>query len=115
MFQIQNENLYNKPTKTKIKRLAQLYSASRPEKACTIYCKQVRTPEYTSPQLYLAESDGVDLFFPDGTLCHNDGVQNYYCLKHQCIPADQSRSPRKSLGPEVPVFQVFSSIEKERF
>ena len=53
----------------------------RPEKSCTIYCKQVRTPEYTSPQLYLTESDGVDLFFPDGTLCHNDGNQNYYCLR----------------------------------
>ena len=81
----------------------------RPEKSCTIYCKQVRTPEYTSPQLYLTESDGVDLFFPDGTLCHNDGNQNYYCLKHQCIPGDQSRSPRTRdsiLGQDVSVFQV---------
>ena len=82
------------------------HSNHRPQKACTIYCKQVRTPEYTSAELYVSESDDVPLYFPDGTLCHNDGQQNYYCLKHQCVPGDQSRSPRQNNEPEVAVFQV---------
>ena len=46
------------------------------------------------------------MFFPDGTWCHNDGSEDYFCLKHQCISESQSRQPRK-IGdkPEVQIFQ----------
>ena len=78
---------------------------SKPEHACTIFCKQVRSSEWFSPQPYFTEADGINLYFPDGTKCHNDGRQNYYCLKHQCIPADQSRTPRSDNQPQVEIFQ----------
>ena len=79
--------------------------ASKPDQACTIFCKQVRSLEWFSPQPYFTETDGINLFFPDGTKCHNDGSMNYYCLKHQCIPADQSRTPRADLQKPVDIFQ----------
>ena len=61
--------------------------------------------EWFSPQPYFTEADGINLYFPDGTKCHNDGRQNYYCLKHQCIPADQSRTPRSDVQTPVDIFQ----------
>ena len=78
---------------------------SKPEHACTIFCAQVRSSEWFSPQPYFTEADGINLYFPDGTKCHNDGRQNYYCLKHQCIPADQSRTPRSDVQTPVDIFQ----------
>ena len=65
----------------------------------------MRSDEYLSPQPYFSEADGIDLYFPDGTLCHNDGSQNYYCLKHECIPADQSRNPRADVKQDVNIYQ----------
>lgn len=29
---------------------------------------------------------GVDPYFPDGTWCHADESQNFYCLQHHCLP-----------------------------
>jgi hypothetical protein len=79
---------------------------NRPEQACTIYCEQSRSHEFLSPQPYFGEKDDIDLFFPDGTWCHNDGSEDYFCLKHQCISESQSRQPRKNSDkPEVQIFQ----------
>jgi len=77
----------------------------RPEQACTIYCEQVRSREYLSPQPYFGEKDDIDLYFPDGTWCNNDGGEDYFCLKHQCISESQSRQPRKSSGPDIEILQ----------
>lgn len=34
--------------------------------------------------------DGIDAFFPDGTLCHSEGSSsNYYCRKHLCLPESE--------------------------
>ena len=73
----------------------------------TLFCIfQSRSHEFLSPQPYFGEKDDIDLFFPDGTWCHNDGSEDYFCLKHQCISESQSRQPRK-IGdkPEVQIFQ----------
>ena len=46
------------------------------------------------------------MFFPDGTWCHNDGSEDYFCLKHRCLSESQSRQPRKnSYKPEVHILQ----------
>ena len=64
-------------------------------------------------QAYFTESDDINLYFPDGTLCHNDGSQNYYCLKHQCVSADQSRRPRSDDLSKVEIFQNAMPNEPE--
>ena len=45
------------------------------------------------------------MYFPDGTWCNNDGGEDYFCLKHQCISESQSRQPRKSSGPDIEILQ----------
>ena len=67
---------------------------------------QTRSLEYLSPQPYFGENDDIDLFFPDGTWCHNEGNEDYFCLKHQCVSESQSRQPRKNSDkPEVQILQ----------
>ena len=34
---------------------------------------QARSSEYLSPQPYFGERDDIELYFPDGTWCNNDG------------------------------------------
>lgn len=41
--------------------------------------------QYYTPRLDLNDL-GVDPYFPDGTWCHSDGKQNYYCQNHHCLP-----------------------------
>lgn len=81
------------------------YRQYRIEQACTIYCAQVRSTEYLSPQPYFGERDDIDLYFPDGTWCNNDGSEDFFCLKHQCVSESQSRQPRKNDKIEVEIFQ----------
>lgn len=40
---------------------------------------------YYSPRLEL-NAAGHDPYYPDGTLCHRDDNQSYYCLQHHCLP-----------------------------
>lgn len=53
--------------------------------ACAIFCKRKDTDMYYTPRIELNDL-GTDPYFPDGTWCHNDGLINYYCLQHHCLP-----------------------------
>ncbi|XP_012232663.2 A disintegrin and metalloproteinase with thrombospondin motifs adt-2-like isoform X1 [Linepithema humile] len=65
------------------------HEVDRPWIACTISCflKNNSTP-YT-PRLEMLNF-GDDPYFPDGTWCHNENGQNYYCRKHYCLPENYS-------------------------
>nr|CAD7413736.1 unnamed protein product [Timema poppensis] len=55
---------------------------------CAVFCRRKDTGTYYTPRLELNDL-GVDPYFPDGTWCHNDGTNNYYCLHHHCLPEVQ--------------------------
>lgn len=49
------------------------------------YSRRNDTGAYYSPRFELNDL-GADPYFPDGTWCHADETQNYYCLQHHCLP-----------------------------
>lgn len=56
--------------------------------ACTIFCKlkeEDGQKGYYTPRVEFNDFNS-DPYFPDGTWCHNDGKQNYYCQQHKCLP-----------------------------
>ncbi|XP_075215105.1 A disintegrin and metalloproteinase with thrombospondin motifs adt-1-like [Lycorma delicatula] len=64
--------------------------------ACTIFCK---IKEKSGPSSYYAprvefNDFNIDPYFPDGTWCHNDEKQNYYCQQHKCLPQDSQITSR---------------------
>ncbi|KAJ6646995.1 A disintegrin and metalloproteinase with thrombospondin motifs adt-2 [Pseudolycoriella hygida] len=61
------------------------HEASRLWMGCAIFCKRRNSGAYYSPRFDLNDL-GVDPYFPDGTWCHTDGSQNYYCVQHHCLP-----------------------------
>ncbi|KAJ0182622.1 hypothetical protein K1T71_001991 [Dendrolimus kikuchii] len=52
---------------------------------CAIFCRRASGGGFFAPRVELNDA-GLDPYFPDGTWCHNDGTQNYYCLQHHCLP-----------------------------
>lgn len=50
-----------------------------------IIFRRKNTGAYYTPRFDLNDL-GVDPYFPDGTWCHADDSQNYYCLQHHCLP-----------------------------
>ncbi|XP_067212643.1 A disintegrin and metalloproteinase with thrombospondin motifs 7-like isoform X1 [Linepithema humile] len=58
------------------------YYNDRPWIACTIFCKR-KNFSYSSVEMI---ANGVNPYFPDGTLCHKERNKNYYCRKHHCVP-----------------------------
>ncbi|XP_050042264.2 A disintegrin and metalloproteinase with thrombospondin motifs 7-like [Dermacentor andersoni] len=65
------------------------HNPTRPWQACAVYCKITNGPWYT-PRTELNDLSGS--FFPDGTWCHSDGRQDYYCQNHVC----QAEPPKAS-------------------
>jgi len=55
------------------------YSPDRPWQACTVYCRKGKSGKWTP-------SRGAQ--FPDGTWCHNDGAQDFFCRNHVCLPTN---------------------------
>lgn len=55
---------------------------------------------------------GISTFFPDGTWCHNDGAQNYYCQNHECLP--QSSRAGKSLTVDTPNDDPLSHVSNNQ-
>ena len=53
--------------------------------ACAVFCRRKDWGVYYTPRLDLNDL-GVDAYFPDGTWCHHDSQQSYYCLRHHCLP-----------------------------
>lgn len=52
---------------------------------CAVFCKRKNAIVYFAPRVELFEL-GLNPYFPDGTRCHRDGTENYYCLQHHCLP-----------------------------
>ncbi|XP_012230166.2 A disintegrin and metalloproteinase with thrombospondin motifs adt-2-like isoform X1 [Linepithema humile] len=65
------------------------HDAEEPWKACTIYCRKKTSSDYYAPRQEMLNI-GVDTYFPDGTLCHKEDGQNYYCRQHHCLPENYS-------------------------
>nr|XP_012217909.1 PREDICTED: A disintegrin and metalloproteinase with thrombospondin motifs 7-like [Linepithema humile] len=64
------------------------YYNDRSWMACTIFCQRKNLPiyfPYYAPRIEMI-ANGVNPYFPDGTLCHTERNQNYYCRKHHCLP-----------------------------
>lgn len=53
--------------------------------ACAIFCKRKNSTAYFTPRVELNEL-GVSGYFPDGTFCHREGKENFYCIQHHCLP-----------------------------
>ncbi|KAJ8736459.1 hypothetical protein PYW08_007115 [Mythimna loreyi] len=52
---------------------------------CAVFCRRASGGGFYAPRVELNDA-GKDPYFPDGTWCHNDGNQDYYCLQHHCLP-----------------------------
>ncbi len=79
------------------------HDSDRPKHACTVYCKQGRTPDLYSPQTEFADNPSINLFFPDGSWCHNDGTVNYHCVQHVCTSEATHRGGRADTGKDIPL------------
>ena len=49
--------------------------------SCAIFCENDQSQWYSPRGEY-----GRDAFFPDGTWCHRQSGQDYYCQKNLCLP-----------------------------
>jgi len=64
------------------------HDVNNPWVACSIYCRGRNVfgqAFYYAPRRE-ALSFGIDPSFPDGTWCHKQNGQNYYCRQHNCLP-----------------------------
>uniref|UniRef100_A0A182NNU2 Peptidase M12B domain-containing protein n=1 Tax=Anopheles dirus TaxID=7168 RepID=A0A182NNU2_9DIPT len=61
------------------------YDSKRLWMSCAIYCKRADNDAYYAPRFDLNDL-GVDAYFPDGTLCHQEMGTNYFCQQHHCLP-----------------------------
>ncbi|XP_076637483.1 ADAMTS metallopeptidase stall [Colletes latitarsis] len=53
--------------------------------ACAIFCRRKDIASYYTPRVELNDL-GLDPYFPDGTWCHTEEGQNYFCQQHHCLP-----------------------------
>ncbi|XP_059608052.1 A disintegrin and metalloproteinase with thrombospondin motifs adt-1-like [Phlebotomus argentipes] len=72
--------------------------------SCAIFCKRRDTGAYYTPRLELNDL-GIDPYFPDGTWCHREGGEEYFCRQHHCLP--ESFHLKKTdpwlLGEDIPL------------
>uniref|UniRef100_A0A8D9BEE9 Uncharacterized protein n=1 Tax=Cacopsylla melanoneura TaxID=428564 RepID=A0A8D9BEE9_9HEMI len=65
-----------------------LYISEKNWTSCAIFCRKKQTGEYFAPRVDMRGSkysgDEDNLYFPDGTWCHNDAKYQYYCVNHEC-------------------------------
>ncbi|XP_013194658.2 A disintegrin and metalloproteinase with thrombospondin motifs adt-2 [Amyelois transitella] len=52
---------------------------------CAVFCRRASGGGFYAPRVELNDA-GLEPYFPDGTWCHHDGSQDYYCLQHHCLP-----------------------------
>lgn len=74
------------------------YSPARMWMGCAVFCRRASGGGFYAPRVELNDV-GKDPYFPDGTWCHNDGNQDYYCLQHHCLP--EVRSLEQYLNVDV--------------
>lgn len=65
--------------------LQALHEPERPWMACAIFCRRKDIASYYTPRVELNDL-GLDPYFPDGTWCHTEEGQNYFCRQHHCLP-----------------------------
>ncbi|XP_008553570.1 A disintegrin and metalloproteinase with thrombospondin motifs adt-2 [Microplitis demolitor] len=63
------------------------HEIGRPWMSCAIFCRRKDIASYYTPRIELNDL-GVDPYFPDGTWCHHENNQDYFCLQHHCLPSD---------------------------
>ncbi|XP_053673869.1 A disintegrin and metalloproteinase with thrombospondin motifs adt-2-like [Anopheles nili] len=80
------------------------YDSKRLWMSCAIYCKRADNDAYYAPRFDLNDL-GVDSYFPDGTLCHQETGTNYYCQQHHCLPENFKTSKISiwSITDDIPV------------
>ncbi|XP_058122660.1 A disintegrin and metalloproteinase with thrombospondin motifs adt-2-like [Anopheles ziemanni] len=80
------------------------YDSKRLWMSCAIYCKRADNDAYYAPRFDLNDL-GVDSYFPDGTLCHQESGTNYYCQQHHCLPENFKTSKISiwSITEDIPV------------
>ncbi|XP_012522620.3 A disintegrin and metalloproteinase with thrombospondin motifs 3-like, partial [Monomorium pharaonis] len=61
------------------------HEANRPWIACTIFCRRKDIAAYYTPRIELNDL-GLNPYFPDGTWCHTEEDQEYFCRQHHCLP-----------------------------
>ncbi|XP_015439725.1 PREDICTED: A disintegrin and metalloproteinase with thrombospondin motifs 2 [Dufourea novaeangliae] len=61
------------------------HEPDRPWMACAIFCRRKDIASYYTPRVELNDL-GLDPYFPDGTWCHAEHGQNYFCRQHHCLP-----------------------------
>ena len=61
------------------------HEVERPWTACAVFCRRKDTASYYTPRIELNDL-GLDPYFPDGTWCHREKGQDYFCQQHHCLP-----------------------------
>lgn len=61
------------------------HEPERPWMACAIFCRRKDGGSYYTPRIELNDL-GLDPYFPDGTWCHVEEGQDYFCRQHHCLP-----------------------------
>ncbi|XP_040583441.1 A disintegrin and metalloproteinase with thrombospondin motifs adt-2 [Lepeophtheirus salmonis] len=79
------------------------YNRRKPDVACMVFCRNKRLGKYYTPLMELNNYKDIDVYFPDGSWCHNDGTSNYYCINHKCTST--ARGARAESSPEILVNQ----------
>ncbi|XP_018405616.1 PREDICTED: A disintegrin and metalloproteinase with thrombospondin motifs 2 [Cyphomyrmex costatus] len=67
------------------KGLQAAHEADKPWMACAIFCRRKDIAAYYAPRVELNDI-GLDPYFPDGTWCHAEEGQDYFCRQHHCLP-----------------------------
>ncbi|XP_049548139.1 A disintegrin and metalloproteinase with thrombospondin motifs adt-2-like [Anopheles darlingi] len=80
------------------------YDSKRLWMSCAIYCKRADSDAYYAPRFDLNDL-GVDSYFPDGTLCHQEAGTNYFCQQHHCLPENFKTSKISiwSITEDIPI------------
>lgn len=86
------------------------HEPDQPWMACAIFCRRRDIAAYYSPRVELNDL-GLDPYLPDGTWCHAEDGQDYYCRQHHCLPesfrfgkklpkGSHPREDAEELGPQ---------------
>ncbi|XP_077269582.1 ADAMTS metallopeptidase stall [Temnothorax americanus] len=67
------------------KGLQAAHETDRPWMACAVFCRRKDIAAYYAPRVELNDL-GLDPYFPDGTWCHTEEGQDYFCRQHHCLP-----------------------------
>ncbi|XP_030026870.2 A disintegrin and metalloproteinase with thrombospondin motifs adt-2 [Manduca sexta] len=80
---------------------------------CAIFCRRSSGGGFYAPRVELNDA-GLDPYFPDGTWCHHDGTQDYYCMQHHCLPENFKMTAQWHIW-ELPSEDVGGSFNARAF